>query len=237
MPETTPAQLDTAIHTHHGSLQTCRSQRCHWDRSVADDHACTPGQSSELASAYFSPVSISVFSCAFASSRRLVSYSLSSPRGSTFTMPPSPNTTFCVKYGKSVMSDLQYAHSVRFLPLSPARTALPNLAPAYAIERVALPLPPFASTTSVPAFWTCLSKSGIFSASIVFAALSWENTGMMVAPAWPPMTGTLMKFGFLPVISPTNLFARTTSSVVMPTIFMGSRPFFLYNSAIAGTPC
>mmetsp|Transcript_18667 Transcript_18667/g.50632 ORF Transcript_18667/g.50632 Transcript_18667/m.50632 type:complete len:244 (+) Transcript_18667:738-1469(+) len=44
-----------------------------------------------------------------------------------------------------------------------------------------------------------------------------------------------MKLGFLPVISPTNLFARTMSRVVIPTIFAGSRPFFLYNSAIAGT--
>ena len=49
------------------------------------------------------------------------------------------------------------------------------------------------------------------------------------------MTGMLTLFGSAPVISPTNLLARTTSSVEMPTIFIGSRPFFLYSSAMAGT--
>jgi len=58
-------------------------------------------------SAYLSPVSISAFSCVFTSSRRFVSCSLRSPRGRTFVIPFSPSTTFCAKYGKSVLSDLQ----------------------------------------------------------------------------------------------------------------------------------
>merc|ERR1719277_2289721 len=110
-----------------------------------------PAQGTGSEAAYVKPVSISPLSWVFASSRRFVSCSFNSPRGNTFTMPPSPNTTFCAKYGKSVISDLQYAHSTRLLPESPANTDLPNLAPAYAMERVALPFPPFASTTSVPA--------------------------------------------------------------------------------------
>jgi len=62
-------------------------------------------QLSSLASAYATPVAISIFSAALASSRRLVSYSFNSPMGSTFCTPFSPNTTLEVKYGKSVMSD------------------------------------------------------------------------------------------------------------------------------------
>jgi hypothetical protein len=62
-------------------------------------------QLSSLASANFRPVSISVFNAFLASSRRAVSYLLSSPMGSTFCTPLSPNTTLEVKYGKSVMSD------------------------------------------------------------------------------------------------------------------------------------
>merc|ERR1712176_1310478 len=51
----------------------------------------------------------------------------------------------------------------------------------------------------------------------VAAILSCEKTGMMVTPAWPPITGTLMKFGFVPVVCPTNFAARTQSRVVTPT--------------------
>ena len=47
---------------------------------------------------------------------------------------------------------------------------------------------------------------------------------MMVTPACPPMTGTSISVGDLPVISATNLFARTMSREVTPTIFSGSRP-------------
>ena len=75
---------------------------------------------------------------------------------------------------------------------------------------------------------------------------------MMVTPAWPPITGTSMScqigfkkrkcmaLGDLPVISATNLLARTSkfdlahpsrgpamSRVVTPMIFRGSKPFFL----------
>merc|ERR1740121_1504589 len=137
-------------------------------------------QDNELPSAYLTPVSISALSAVFASSKRLVSYSFNFPIGRTFLTPVGPNTTFCAKYGRSVTSDLQYAHSTGDRPVSPASTALPKRAPAYAIDNVALPLPPLALTTSVPASCTCLSKSGILSASIVRATRSWEKTGMIV---------------------------------------------------------
>mmetsp|Transcript_7839 Transcript_7839/g.21770 ORF Transcript_7839/g.21770 Transcript_7839/m.21770 type:complete len:230 (+) Transcript_7839:630-1319(+) len=54
----------------------------------------------------------------------------------------------------------------------------------------------------------------------------------MVLPAWPPTTGTSARS---PVISRTNLLARTMSSVVMPRILRGSRFFFLQSSHMAGT--
>mmetsp|Transcript_9476 Transcript_9476/g.28548 ORF Transcript_9476/g.28548 Transcript_9476/m.28548 type:complete len:270 (+) Transcript_9476:162-971(+) len=124
------------------------------------------------------------------------------------------------------------AHSVAASPARPASTARPRRAPAYAMDRVALPLPFFAATTSVPASWTRTSSAGICSAGMVEATGSWEKSGRMVLPAWPPITGISAA---LPVISRTNLFARTTSSVVTPTILRGSRPFFFQSSHIAGT--
>mmetsp|Transcript_67373 Transcript_67373/g.152344 ORF Transcript_67373/g.152344 Transcript_67373/m.152344 type:complete len:274 (+) Transcript_67373:346-1167(+) len=100
------------------------------------------------------------------------------------------------------------------------------------MESVALPLPFFSLTTSVPASWTLTSRAGILSALMVLPALSWEKRGRMVLPAWPPTTGTS---DGLPVISWTNLLARTTSRVEMPTILQGSRPFFFQSSHMAGT--
>mmetsp|Transcript_9535 Transcript_9535/g.21696 ORF Transcript_9535/g.21696 Transcript_9535/m.21696 type:complete len:253 (+) Transcript_9535:561-1319(+) len=100
------------------------------------------------------------------------------------------------------------------------------------MERVALPLPFFAFTTSVPASCTRLSSLGISSAAMVLAAPSCENSGRMVLPAWPPTTGTWAGW---PVSSCTNLLARTQSSVVTPTILRGSRPFFFQSSHMAGT--
>mmetsp|Transcript_8423 Transcript_8423/g.26813 ORF Transcript_8423/g.26813 Transcript_8423/m.26813 type:complete len:246 (-) Transcript_8423:75-812(-) len=100
------------------------------------------------------------------------------------------------------------------------------------MESVALPLPFFSLTTSVPASWTRASSAGTSPAAMVFPAASCEKSGRMVFPAWPPMTGTSAG---LPVISRTNLLARTTSSVEMPTILQGSRPFFTQSSHMAGT--
>mmetsp|Transcript_19144 Transcript_19144/g.49101 ORF Transcript_19144/g.49101 Transcript_19144/m.49101 type:complete len:205 (+) Transcript_19144:418-1032(+) len=103
------------------------------------------------------------------------------------------------------------------------------------MDRVALPLPFLALTTSVPASCTRLSSASILSAGMLLAALSWENKGRIVAPACPPMTGTSMVFRGAPVISWTNLLARTPSKVVTPQILLASSPFCLYSSAMAGT--
>mmetsp|Transcript_29535 Transcript_29535/g.68681 ORF Transcript_29535/g.68681 Transcript_29535/m.68681 type:complete len:264 (+) Transcript_29535:396-1187(+) len=100
------------------------------------------------------------------------------------------------------------------------------------MDNVALPLPFFLLTTSVPASWTLTSSAGIWSAAMVFPAGSWEKSGKMVLPAWPPTTGICAG---LPVISCTNLLARTTSNVEIPTILQGLRPFFFQSSHMAGT--
>mmetsp|Transcript_10293 Transcript_10293/g.23215 ORF Transcript_10293/g.23215 Transcript_10293/m.23215 type:complete len:254 (+) Transcript_10293:344-1105(+) len=100
------------------------------------------------------------------------------------------------------------------------------------MDRVALPLPFFCWTTSVPASCTLASSLGTSEAEISLPAGSWEKRGRIVLPAWPPITGTWAGF---PVISSTNLLARTTSNVEMPTIFRGSRPFFFQSSHMAGT--
>mmetsp|Transcript_106852 Transcript_106852/g.166922 ORF Transcript_106852/g.166922 Transcript_106852/m.166922 type:complete len:245 (+) Transcript_106852:153-887(+) len=181
------------------------------------------------------PASISSFSCFFASTRRPFSCSDNGPIVCTCSTPLGPNVTFNAKNGNSVSEHITYAHSTLLSPSKPARTAFPNLAPAYAIDRVALPLPALAVTTSVPASCTRLSRAGISEAGMLEAAWSCENNGRIVEPACPPMTGTLMFWIGAPVISWTNLLARTTSNVVTPQIFLGSRPIFLYNSAIAGT--
>ncbi len=44
-----------------------------------------------------------------------------------------------------------------------------------------------------------------------------ERSGRMVAPAWPPMTGTSTSLRSRPLASATNVLARTTSSVVTPS--------------------
>mmetsp|Transcript_8810 Transcript_8810/g.21281 ORF Transcript_8810/g.21281 Transcript_8810/m.21281 type:complete len:215 (-) Transcript_8810:285-929(-) len=111
-------------------------------------------------------------------------------------------------------------------------------AAAYAIESVADPPPAFASTTSVPAFWMRLVRSAAAESLSLGSTGGWdcESSGRMVAPAWPPTTGTETTFGFTPTISETNLFARTTSSVVTPKSFFGLYfPAFLRTSAAMGT--
>mmetsp|Transcript_23372 Transcript_23372/g.42982 ORF Transcript_23372/g.42982 Transcript_23372/m.42982 type:complete len:207 (+) Transcript_23372:364-984(+) len=133
------------------------------------------------------------------------------------------------------MEDMTYAHSVVGVPARPAKTALPNRAPAMAMDKVALPLPFFAATTTVPASCTFLSRAGISASGIFLLCSFCENTGRIVVPAWPPMTGMLISLKGAPVTSWTNFSALTTSKVVMPTILHGLRPFFFQSSHIAGT--
>lgn len=54
--------------------------------------------------------------------------------------------------------------------------------PAYAMERVAEPVPSFALTTSSPPNCTRLTRSGILSAGIVTEGFAWLNKGTMVSP-------------------------------------------------------
>mmetsp|Transcript_97884 Transcript_97884/g.285617 ORF Transcript_97884/g.285617 Transcript_97884/m.285617 type:complete len:386 (+) Transcript_97884:402-1559(+) len=186
-----------------------------------------------LQAAYSSPASTSSLRVPIISSSLPCSYLLRLPRGWTFCTPSLPKVTLEVKYGTlGCAEDLTKAHSVVSTPARPRSTALPRRAPAYAMDRVALPFPFFSLTTSVPASCTRTSSSGILAAGIVLAAASCEKSGRMVLPAWPPTTGT---WAGLPVISWTNLLARTTSRVVMPTILLGFRPFFCQSSHMAGT--
>ena len=59
----------------------------------------------------------------------------------------------------------------------------------------------------------------------------------MVSPEWPPMTGMVRLPGFFsPTISATKVSARTTSRVVTPKSFLGSKTLaFLRTSAAMGT--
>lgn len=52
--------------------------------------------------------------------------------------------------------------------------------------------------------------------SLASAARTWDNSGRMVSPAWPPMTGTLTLVTSRPLASATNVLERTMSSVVTP---------------------
>mmetsp|Transcript_840 Transcript_840/g.1726 ORF Transcript_840/g.1726 Transcript_840/m.1726 type:complete len:208 (-) Transcript_840:233-856(-) len=134
------------------------------------------------------------------------------------------------------MLDLVYAHSIGVsFPSRPLTIELPRRAPAYAIESVALPFPPLAFTTSVPASWTFLSMSAMSPAGIFLPASLWLKRGRMVVPAWPPITGMSTSLTSAPTFCATNLLARTTSRVVTPTILRGSRPAFSHMVIMAGT--
>ena len=50
---------------------------------------------------------------------------------------------------------------------------------------------------------------------------TWESSGRMVTPAWPPTTGTVTSTGSTPRTSATNASARTTSSFVTPSSLSG----------------
>mmetsp|Transcript_90746 Transcript_90746/g.277834 ORF Transcript_90746/g.277834 Transcript_90746/m.277834 type:complete len:261 (-) Transcript_90746:306-1088(-) len=187
------------------------------------------------ANAFF-PAAISSLSTFVASASRSFSYSVNSPSGCTSSTPLGPNVTFDVKKSNpSTTLDFTYAHSVLLSPAKPAKTAFPKRAPAYAMDSVALPLPPFAFTTSVPASCTRLSKAFTFASGTFRPAGSCEKSGNMVTPACPPTTGMLMSAEGTPVTSCTNLLERTQSKVVTPQIRLLSRLSWVYNSAIAGT--
>ncbi len=49
-----------------------------------------------------------------------------------------------------------------------------------------------------------------------------DSSGRMVTPAWPPTTGTDTSAGSTAKMSPMNCCARTTSSFVTPSSFLGS---------------
>lgn len=50
--------------------------------------------------------------------------------------------------------------------------------------------------------------------------LTWERTGRIVTPEWPPITGTSTAETLNFLASATNVFDRTTSSVVTPKILL-----------------
>ena len=55
----------------------------------------------------------------------------------------------------------------------------------------------------------------------IIIIITCERRGMMVTPAWPPMTGTDVADTSRPLASATNVLARTISSVVTPKSLSG----------------
>mmetsp|Transcript_1751 Transcript_1751/g.3175 ORF Transcript_1751/g.3175 Transcript_1751/m.3175 type:complete len:204 (-) Transcript_1751:225-836(-) len=103
------------------------------------------------------------------------------------------------------------------------------------MERVALPAPAFAATTSSPpnCVRTVIASN---SSSVNFAPSTLENNGKIVIPACPPITVTSTSLGSTPILLATNVLARQTSNVVTPTSFLGLyTPAFLSTSAAMGT--
>ena len=92
------------------------------------------------------------------------------------------------------------------------------------------------STTSVPAFWMRTVRASASSAVNFTVGLVRERRGRMVAPACPPITGTSTSISRKFFFSATNVFDRTTSSVVTPNSFLGSyTPLAFRISAAMGT--
>lgn len=96
-----------------------------------------------------------------------------------------------------------------------------NLAPAYAIESVALPAPSLAFTTSSPPNWMRLTILWYVSPVMALPYADCERRGTIVAPLWPPMTVIGVSFGFAFVIAARKRAARTTSRVVTPNKWSG----------------
>ena len=84
----------------------------------------------------------------------------------------TPSSTFEAKKStplsayKSLLTNVGV--TTPFSPERPRRSAFANFAPAYAIERVALPAPSFAFTTSSPPNWIRCTSFSYFSPEICF---------------------------------------------------------------------
>mmetsp|Transcript_43590 Transcript_43590/g.103590 ORF Transcript_43590/g.103590 Transcript_43590/m.103590 type:complete len:239 (+) Transcript_43590:340-1056(+) len=171
------------------------------------------------------------------SSMSFCSYALTVPYPCTVSTPSLPRVTGDEKNFASVTVDSTNEHSVTpFSPLRARRTEPAISAPAYAIESVADPPPAFAFTTSSPPNmmrWVSASRS---ESSNFIVGSTWERSGTMVVPAWPPMTVTFTLFTSRPLACDTKVRARTTSRVVTPSSLRGSyTPCFLRTAEAMGT--
>ena len=54
-----------------------------------------------------------------------------------------------------------------------------------------------------------------------FLGVVWLSSGKIVFPEWPPITGTFILSGLVPLASPTKVFALTTSREVTPKSLAG----------------
>ena len=154
-------------------------------------------------------------------------------------MPEGPRETRRAKKGAPAGASLHatYAHSTTpSPPASATRQELAKRAAAYAMDRVAEPLPALAVTTSVPASWIRAVRAATVAGGRPTLGLAWEINGRIVTPAWPPTTGKSTAPASTPAASATNALARTTSSVVTPNSLRGSNtPAALRISAAMGT--
>mmetsp|Transcript_79572 Transcript_79572/g.221301 ORF Transcript_79572/g.221301 Transcript_79572/m.221301 type:complete len:200 (-) Transcript_79572:173-772(-) len=104
------------------------------------------------------------------------------------------------------------------------------------MERVALPAPSLAATTSSPPNWMRCVRAATWSSLRRSKPGTRESSGRMVLPAWPPITSTAVSSGSWPSASPTKVRARTTSRVVTPKRRLGLyTPAALSVSATMGT--
>mmetsp|Transcript_9092 Transcript_9092/g.18826 ORF Transcript_9092/g.18826 Transcript_9092/m.18826 type:complete len:258 (+) Transcript_9092:820-1593(+) len=165
------------------------------------------------------------------------SNTLRGPRGRKASTPSRPSRTRLEKNGRLVTEDATYAHTTTSgAPPIARRHSSPNCAAAAAMDSVALPAPAFASTTSVPPFWMRLVSLATSSALSANAGVACESSGRIVAPAWPPMTGTWTAPGGTPTASARKVLARTTSRWVTPSRRAGSyTPRAFSTSATMGT--
>merc|ERR1719334_360848 len=91
------------------------------------------------------------FNSGRATSMQFFSKSVKGPKPRFLTTPSGPSNSGVDQKSASVTSDLTKLHSTTpSFPLMASIKLKANLAPAYAIERVADPVPALALTTSVP---------------------------------------------------------------------------------------
>ena len=87
------------------------------------------------------------------------------------------------------------------------------------MERVALPAPSLALTTSSPPNWMRLTSAASSSppfSTIFLPSAVCERMGTIVTPEWPPTTGTTVSAGRVPARVERKAEERTTSRVVTP---------------------